>query len=270
MKSRPIYLAAALTAFLAFFFVNASHIRFSRPQYELVWNDDFDSAKIDGRYWDFMPRRESDAGRYFSNHDSTYTLKDGILRLYAKENDGLISTDTATILTCGIETHHRITLSYGKVEVRAKIRGARGAWPAIWLRGDDDRYATYPDLAEIDIMEHLNYDNYVYQTVHTNYTDILLHHRHPRYQVQSDIDYSDFNVYAVEILPKKLIFSINGERTMSYPRIRVKEYGQFPFGCELHLMIDMQYGGQWVGPADNSTLPAYIDIDWVKIYRLAE
>ncbi len=236
-------------------------------KYQLTWSEDFDSSDIDSRFWSFMTRRESDAGRYFTNHSESYRLQDGYLRLYAIRNQAVAPDDTARVLTCGIETRHKKTISFGKVEVRARIHGAKGAWPAIWLRGDEEKYETYPDYAEIDIMEHLNYDGIAYQTVHTNYTDILKHHRRPNYSVKPEVDPEEFNVYAVEIQPNRIIFSINGERTMRYPRKRSVSQGQYPFGCSMHLMLDMQYGGEWVGECDLSTLPAYMDIDWVKFYE---
>jgi hypothetical protein len=36
------------------------------------------------------------------------------------------------------------------------------------------------------------------------------------------------------------------------------------------LMIDMQVGGDWVKTVDPKTFPAYIDVDWVKMYRLKQ
>lgn len=237
-------------------------------EYDMEWVEEFNLSRVDTSKWSFMARRESDAGRYFSKSSEVFEIRRNFLRLYARKNDGIVRDDTASVLTVGFETFRKQTIDYGKVEVCARIRGAQGAWPAIWLRGEDERYSTYPDYAEIDIMEHLNYEKKVYQTVHTNYTDILKYRKHPEYSVEVSVDPSKYNVYAVEILPDRIIFSVNGRKTLTYPKIETNEYGQFPFGCPMHLMIDMQYGGEWVGVSDVSTLPAYMDIDWVKFYKL--
>lgn len=237
-------------------------------KYELEWVEDFESSSMDARNWGFMPRRQSDAGRYFSESPKLYDIKKGRLRLYARRNKGIAANDTAPVLTCGFETFRKRTITYGKVEVRARMKCACGAWPAIWLRGQEDRYSTYPDYAEIDIMEHLNYDKSVYQTVHSNYTDKLQLRHSPKAAVEVNVDPTKYNVYAVEIRPDMLVFSVNGNVTLEYPKIETGEYGQYPFGCAKHLMVDMQYGGKWVGLSDPSTLPAYIDIDWVKFYKL--
>lgn len=252
---------------ISVFYTIHAHTDVSQPiLYDLIWEENFNSRTLNKDIWGFMQRRESDCGRYFSSNSNIYRLRNGYLRLYAHYNK-YAPNDTAKILTAGLETFRRLTISYGKVEVRARIKGAQGAWPAIWLRGVDERHSTYPDYAEIDIMEHLNYDDKVYQTVHSNYTDVLLHHNHPKYSIEVDVNPSKFNVYSVEILPNMLIFSVNGNETFRYPKIKTEEYGQYPFGCPMHLMIDMQYGGKWVGHTDISTLPAYMDIDWVKIYK---
>ena len=42
----------------------------------------------------------------------------------------------------------------------------------------------------------------------------------PPHSATGKIDTNGYNVYAVEILPDELIFSINGEKTFSYPRIQ--------------------------------------------------
>ncbi|MCQ2112653.1 MAG: glycoside hydrolase family 16 protein [Bacteroidaceae bacterium] len=239
-----------------------------QPQYELFWEDNFDGKQLDTNSWSFMKRRDSAAGRYFSSNKSLYNISKGRIRLYGRQNKGIAANDTASYLTCGIETFGHRHITYGKVEVRARLHEAQGAWPAIWLRGVDKKFSSYPDYAELDIMEHLNYDGYVHQTVHNNYIDKLNKKNSPLYQIKATVDSGEWNVYAVEILPDRIIYSVNGKQTMVYPKIQTDDYGQFPFGCEMHLMIDMQLGGKWVGQINARRLPAYMDIDWVRMYKL--
>ena len=77
-----------------------------------------------------------------------------------------------------------------------------------------------------------------------------------------------YNIYAVEILPDSLLFSINGRHTFTYPRIETHEKGQYPFGTPFYLLIDMQIEGKWVGKARPEELPAKMVVDWVKFYEL--
>ncbi len=245
-------------------------------KYKLVWQEDFKGDTFDAKSWSKIPRDRPDWKRHMSYDDRLYEVKDGKLILYGVNNDGTyqydlngdgkLEADTARFVTGGLYTKHKKTIEYGKVEVRAKLGQAQGAWPAIWML--PDRENAWPMGGEIDIMEHLNYDPMAYQTVHTYYTHILKLDSNPPHFATGKIDTNGYNVYAVEILPDELIFSINGEKTFSYPRIQTDKEGQYPFGAPFYLLIDMQIEGSWVGKADPSQLPVKMEIDWVKMYKL--
>ena len=120
----------------------------------------------------------------------------------------------------------------------------------------------WPKGGEIDIMERLNHDNFVYQTVHTHYTHILNEKENPPHTAKAIIDSDGYNIYGVEILPDKIVFSVNGKTTHTY-----KE-GQFPFGTPYYILIDMQIEGAWVGKVNPEELPVRMITDWVKVYKL--
>lgn len=237
------------------------------PRYRLVWKENFSGKHFDETKWTKIPRGGSDWNRHMSPEPSLYKVSGGRLTLYGVANEGLVPQDTARFLTGGIYTRDKKTIGYGKVEVKARIKGAKGAWPAIWMLPND---AKWPDGGEIDIMERLNRDSIAYQTIHTYYTYVLKKDRNPRNGSTGRIDPDGYNVYAVEILPDSLVFSINGKRTFSYPRIETNEKGQYPFGTPFYLLIDMQLEGQWVGSADPRQLPATLEVDWVKFHALRE
>ena len=202
-----------------------------------------------------------------SNADTLYALKDGNLILRGICNNGALPQDTARYLTGGLYTKGKLNVRHGKVEVRARLGRAQGAWPAIWMLPEN---AKWPDGGEIDIMEHLNHDDFVYQTVHSHYTYILKNDSIPPHEGTGTINRDDYNTYAVEILPDSLVFSINGEKTFTYPRIETEQPGQYPFGTPYYLLVDMQIEGPWVGKARPEELPVEMSVDWVKVYRLRE
>ena len=113
-------------------------------------------------------------------------------------------------------------------------------------------------------------DTIAYQTVHTYYTYVLKHDDNPPHGGTGPIDRDGYNVYAVEILPDSLVFSINGQKTFTYPRIETKEKGQYPFGTPFYLLVDMQIEGSWVGRARPEELPVEMWVDWVKVYKLRD
>ena len=154
----------------------------------------------------------------------------------------------------------------GRLEIRAKLESATGAWPAFWLLPEGQKW---PHGGEIDIMEHLNYDTIAYQTVHSNYT-FNLKLREPKPSGVLPINRDDYNVYAVELAQDSIAFYINDRHNITYPRIETDKEGQFPFDAPFYLLLDMQLGGSWVGCVKPKELPVEMHIDWVRFYKREE
>lgn len=242
----------------------------SRQDYKLVWQEDFNGTRLDTTKWSIIPRKPWQPFWFMSSNKSLFNLSSGRLRLYCRRNDGIEPNDTAKWLCGGIWTKDKFTVRYGKVEVRARICGVQGSWPAIWMLNYEPKNTwgtkTY---TEIDLMESINRDKTAHQTVHNYCVDLAKGLPHSAYHVEADIDYRKYNVYSVEILPDKVVLGINGKTTLTYEKKEGME-GQFPYGLPQILLLDMQYGGtSWVGKVDPAQLPAYMDIDWVKVYKLS-
>ena len=152
----------------------------------------------------------------------------------------------------------------GRIEIRARLEAAEGAWPAIWMLPE---HAPWPMGGEIDIMERLNNDTIAYQTVHSFYTYNLKIKNTPLSHAIGTIKPNDYNVYAVELYKDSLSFYINDIHTFSYPRIQTEKEGQFPFDQPFYLLIDMQLGGSWVGKVNPKDLPVEMHVDWVRFYQ---
>lgn len=232
--------------------------------WSLMWEDNFSQKKgFDQRTWSKIPRGGSDWNNYMTDFDSCYALRKGKLVLRGIVNHSL-PNDTAPYLTGGIYTKGKKAFSNGRIEICAKLNAARGAWPAIWLLPE---HAAWPSGGEIDIMERLNFDSIVYQTVHTNYTYKLGIKDHPLSYSTGTISPDRYNVFAVEMYPDSLSFYVNDVHTFTYPRIQTDKEGQFPFDQPFYLLIDMQLGGSWVGAVDPKDLPVEMEVDWVRFYQ---
>lgn len=235
--------------------------------YKLVFEDNFKGKKINDKNWSKIPRGGSDWNNYMSSNPSLYEVKNNSLTLFGRENKNIEPNDTAQYITGGVYTKGKRAIVYGKVEVRAKFSSAQGMWPAIWMLPEDKKW---PLGGEIDIMEHLNFDNFVYQTIHTNYTYNLNQKENPVSHGVAPINRDGFNVYGVELLPDKIVFYVNDVETFTYPRVeQFLNEGQYPFGdSPFYLLIDMQIGGSWVGQPNPEQYPSSMVIDWVKMYEL--
>lgn len=250
-------------------------------KWELVWEENFDGTQLDTTVWSRTYRGTADWQNTQSLREDLLEVHDGMLVLWGIVNpnpvspealvDGQITieNDTAQYLTAGVASMNKHAFpAEGRIEVRARLQGARGAWPAIWLM-PFERVDEWPHGGEIDMMERLNFDSIAYQTIHTHYTYDLKKDSIPPHYATIPINVDDFNIYAVEFHKDSVVLSTNGQRSFAYPRLDDKEAeaeGQFPFIRPWFMLIDMQLGGKWVGEVDPKDLPIKMEIDWVRHY----
>lgn len=231
-------------------------------RWTLAYQEQFNKSQLNTNVWVRIPKGSSDWNKHMSTDPSLLEIEKNKLYLIGKKTD--VPDETRPFITGGIMTKDKLLLHYGKIEVRVKLEGAQGAWPAIWLLPNDGR-AGWPNGGEIDVMERLNFDDFVYQTVHSGYTLTQKQTTNPPNGGRAKIKPDDFNTYGIEVLPDKIVWYINGEETFSYAKLEGKE-GQFPWTEPLYLMIDMQLQGKWVGPVKMEDLPVKMTVDWVKFY----
>lgn len=237
--------------------------------WKLVWSDEFNGKQPDWKVWSKTPRNRANWGDAMTDDERLYEMHDGLLSLKGMTNT-FLPGDTAKYLTGGVWGKDKRSFMLGKIDVRARFSSAKGFWPAIWLLPQEDS-KLYSENGEIDMMEHLNFDNFVYQTVHTGYTNVV-NKITPKNHYTPPIDRDGFNVYTVEVYPDSLVYSVNGgARSFTYPRIKAGdgEPEPFPFDHnDYYVVLSAQLGGQWVGEV--SLKPdevVSIDIDYVRYYR---
>jgi hypothetical protein len=136
--------------------------------WQLVWEDDFNRKDIfSTAVWSKIPRCEKvDWCNTMSDHKSLFKIKKGNLILSGKPNPHR-KTDPNQYITGGVFTKGKMYFTFGRIEVRCKLEGVQGSWPAIWMLPQSIKW---PKGGEIDILERLNHDAFVYQTVHSPYT----------------------------------------------------------------------------------------------------
>lgn len=235
-------------------------------QWKLIWEDHFEGNAIDTTRWSKIPVGGSDWNRHMSYHPDCFALKDGKLHLIGINNPDTLQ-DPRPYLTGGMYTKGKFAYQYGRVEIKAKLESAQGAWPAMWMLAEQDKYGQYPKNGEIDIMEHINFDDIIYQTTHSWYTLELKERKNPPNGSTTPFNKNDFNVFGLEWYPDRLVFTLNGKETFRYPRIEKVDASQWPYDQPFYLMIDQQLGGEWVGEVNRDHLPVQMIVDWVKVYQ---
>ena len=139
---------------------------------------------------------------------------------------------------------------YGYFEMRAELPTALGSWPAFWLSEDP-----YQGGAEADIMEHIALtpnDSYVRAYDWSGVTQVNEYMANP----------SGFHTYGILWTPTTTTFYIDDLAVMQTPTPQ-------SWLQPMYLIIDLAMGG-WGGDVDNAALPAQLNIDYVRVYGLAD
>lgn len=239
-------------------------------EWKLIWSDEFSGVELDQTKWSRVKRGNSDWKNMMSPQEDLLELKEGILKLR-----GVVNTDEKTkkeqpYLTAGLTSEGKFDFKYGKVEIRARFQSAKGAWPALWMLKSNAKWGR-PSMGEIDIMEHLNFQDQVYQTVHSYYTvqagkNGTKDKKLPQ-SGRSPIQRDKWNTYGILWDESKIVFTVNGKPTFTYPRVPSKGHEQYPFVSPFYFILSMQIEGKWVGKPDPKDYPAFMEVDYVRVYQ---
>ena len=254
-----------LLLFIGFLVISSAQ---EHRRYALVWHDEFDSGTLDETVWSKIPRSNAGWAAHLTSDERLYGFEDGNLVLRGMVND-FLPKDKSEYLTGGVWSKYKKNFGFGRIEVRAKFDVAQGYWPAIWMLPQSTKTVNWPYGGEIDIMEHFGESPYVNHTVHSHYTYNLRKRRRPPYVAYPRYNEGQFNVYGMERFQDSLVFSVNGQRTMNYPRYRKGVNDQFPFSQhDYYLILDAQLGNDGSPSIDNSKLPVELRVDYVRYYEL--
>jgi len=244
----------------------ASALQPGLPGWKLVWEDDFTDPKLNEAVWSRCWRGKSDWNNTMSQDPRLLEIRDGVLHLRGIVNDKK-AEDPVPYLTAGVTSKGKFTFKYGKVQIRTRFKSAQGAWPALWMMGAEKGW---PANGELDLMEHLNFQDKVFQTVHSVYTLKIDKTNTPKKGSTAKIKRDEWNTYGCEWDADKVVFTVNGKPSHTYPRVAAKGEKQWPFNQPFYFLLSMQVGGGWVngsGPTNPEHYPAGMEIDWVRVYE---
>ncbi len=283
MKTKFLFASLALLGIMP---AEAANPGENHANWQLVFEDDFNGTTPDMNKWgriNYVNWAVADWRRYQSTDSELVEIRkdaDGTTHAtlwgkygdYTSQNDQTGTNDT---YACGgIWTANTFSFQYGYVEVRARFDCVGGVWPAIWMLPANG--ASWPNGGEIDIMEHLNYQGSVYQTIHYSYAsdgkDTGSANVFPDFATYGGTTKNDWNTYGIEWTESGISFYLNGIRTGTFSRVGNNDWPFDDEENEFYLIIDQQIGGKWVEdivPIDQATLAnegAAFDIDYVKVY----
>lgn len=236
-----------------------------------TWADEFDYTGLPlTSNWDYDIGGSgwgNNEKQYYTNSLSNASVADGKLTITAKKENlsGMAYTSARLV------TRNKVDKLYGRFEISAKLPTGKGTWPAIWMLPTDRAYGDWPKSGEIDIMEHVGYDqNNVHFTTHTEAYYFKINTQKTSTRMIADAS-TAFHKYRVDWTPyavrgyfdDALIFTFANEGS---------GYKVWPFDKRFHLLLNLAIGGDWGGAQgiDDSIFPQKFEIDYVRYYKMIE
>ena len=235
------------------------------PNWELVWNDEFDQASPDTSAWELLTRRDS------YNNELQYYLPEQI----TTSNGNLVITATDQPLDGKQYRSGRMeswqTFGFGRFEARMRLTSGQGYWPAFWLFPNSPD-VPWPTGGEIDILEnrgsqpHLVSSAYHYNTVPGS--SIVLYDEHsPLNPDGTPVNFhTTFNDFTVEWEPDEMRFYVNGVNYHTITSDQVINYAT-PKNITLNLAVGGWFGGD---PDASTPFPADLQVDYVRVWERPE
>ncbi len=255
---------------LSFILFNIVGFSLYSQTYSLVWSDEFDYSGLpDTNKWNYDV-----GGNGWGNQELQYytyrrsenaRVEEGKLVIEAiRENYSGKEYTSARLVTKNLGDW-----LYGKIVVSARLPKGRGTWPAIWMLPTDWEYGGWPSSGEIDIMEHVGYDEgVVHGTVHTEAFNHTL-----GTQQGNSVDLPDatstFHEYAIEWTPIKIDFFADGTKYFTFYKYD-DDYKKWPFNKRFHLIMNIAVGGSWGGVqgVDIHAFPTTMEVDYIRVYQI--
>ncbi len=241
---------------------------------QLVWSDEFSNeGRPDSTKWNYDLGDGCPNVCGWGNNELEYYTKDS--KNVRVENDMLIIEAHKDSLGGKAFTSTRLVSKfkgdwlYGRIEVKAKLPGGKGTWPAIWMLSTDWKYGGWPASGEIDIMEHVGHDpGVVHGTIHTeSYNHIKQTQKEGKITITDAQD--SFHVYAIDWSESKMDFYVDEKLYHSVTKGAKDTFNEWPFDQRFHLIMNVAVGGNWGGAQgiDDSIWPQKMEVDYVRVYQ---
>lgn len=248
---------------------------FCAPNYQLVWNDEFDySGTPNPAKWDYdvggngwgngelqFYKRANPKNAYASNGEMKLTVH---LEDTSWTSGG--STKTSHFSSTRMVTRGKQAWKYGKFEARMKLPRGRGMWPAFWLIPTTNAYGGWPNSGEIDVMENYAVEPTVmHGSAHTknNYAANC-----KTGWALAEVPNDSFHIYSLDWRPDTLTISVDGRPYFQYTNPKTGS-AAWPFDQDFYIILNVAVNGTYGDTLKTETrnLPQSMTLDWVRVYQ---
>ena len=242
--------------------------------YTLVWQEEFNESATglpDPKKWWY----ETAEPGWVNNELQTYIAgKKGDI-VTADVSDGTLKIraikDGNRVYSARVNTNEGWT--YGYFEARLKLPRGKGTWPAFWMM--PTTWSGWPEGGEIDIMEHVGcVPTEVSSSIHCKaYYHAIGTQKTAAKKISTVMD--EFHTYALEWTPEYIKTYVDGVQLFYYNPdnySKGRNADTWPFNKPFQLKLNLAWGGDWGGMygVDESCLPATFEIDYVRVFQIAE
>lgn len=258
---------------------------------KLVWGDEFNvNGRPDPKNWTY------ETG-YVRNHEAQWyrpesaEVKDGCLVITAEHHkeplpnprgngrrfmfgggdSRPVEYTSACLITKGLHS-----FKFGRIEARIKAPLMEGSWPAFWTLGVSE---SWPSCGEIDIFEYYRKTvlaNFCWAAPGGQWSPEWNTVRTPLEKFQKDDPEwaNKFHVYAMDWDENRIVLSVDGVAVndSAIDKVKNARYRSLenPFHQPHYLLVNLALGGDNGGDVTKMTFPAYMYVDYVRVYQKAE
>lgn len=201
--------------------------------------------------------------RYHNEYYLSYTsdeeiiLKDGTLHLRTDRRT-IEGAEKPTIFEYAqgfLSSHDKFSFTHGYVEIRAKFPGGKGLWPCLWLMPQHQGWPPEFDIAEYYAGQRTMHHGLAYGGLYDSKWDSI-------WDKNTDFE-SDYRVYALEWMPGRAVWSVDGEVRKT---IAADYVPKVPMYLILSNGVSSRFGPSGE-PDENTVFPNSFEIDYVRVYQ---
>ncbi|MCL1933259.1 MAG: glycoside hydrolase family 16 protein [Candidatus Azobacteroides sp.] len=225
----------------------------------VVWSDEFDGTSLNTGIWNYETGNNNGWGNnekeYYTDDAANVSVKDGYLQITALHSPNYNNTGF-DYTSARITTQSKYAFTYGKVEIRAKVPGDPGTWPALWMLGSNINSVPWPGCGEIDIME---------QGTVTGLDNILcsLHWGGDASDSRNvPGSTTDFHLYSLDWRADHIAFYIDNSLLYSQPN-----NSSLPFNQNFFFILNVAVGGNMGGNNINLGSGSTMYVDYIRVYN---
>tara|TARA_R110000764_G_scaffold61653_1_gene131245 strand:- start:73971 stop:74801 length:831 start_codon:yes stop_codon:yes gene_type:complete len=244
----------------------------------LVFADEFEyEGRPDNQKWHHQiipPNNGSwynDELQHYTDSEENSYANNGTLKIKAIKEQYSYHGSTKEYTSARLNS--KFTFTYGRVEVRAKLPGTAGTWPAIWTLGANvnetgnyfgDQYGEegWPLSGEIDIMEQTGWDKN--KTIsHFHWGDLKTkEYRNTGGEATVPNASNEYHIYAMEWDSESIKTYVDDTLVFELQNAKDK-----PYNHGHYLILNIAIGGNLGGELPETFTEDILEIDYVRIYQ---